>query len=339
MPPGPGGVGQKRPGSPPPPPTTNNLGGSPPDAKRPRPNDPGPAALADSRGDGRPSSSKGNMPFGAPQNMQGQGHPGMINGQQHQQQQQRMQDYKQNIVADHAQRSKQILSQGVQPPPFGKNQGQQNGYPAGPGPNRGPRPQDAPSPASGDGSGSAGAPRQLANVKGGGAMGPPASPSLANRHVGGVKKSESANSSPALASSTVPNGMDNRSRTPSGQQQQQQQGMSGRPPGAPPSPRTGPATRPQSAAPSTNQGSMMQPPAPSTSAPPILPPTQSPSNGMMSFKSSFTPNEAFGAPEGEFDFGPMLDFGQLTDEFFPEGVNEILGMSSLNEWPNDASRD
>lgn len=223
------------------------------------------------------------------------------------------------------------MNQGVQQPPFGKNSGQQNGYPAGPGPGRGSRPPDAPSPASGDGNGSAGAPRQLTNVKGaGGSMGPPASPSLANRHVGGVKKSESANSSPALASSTVPNGMGDRSRTPSGQQQQQQ--------GKPPSPRTGPATRPQSAAPSTNQGSMMQAPAPSTSAPPMLPPpTQSPSNGMMPPFKSFPPNGSFGGPGGEFDFGPILDFAQLTDEFFPESVDQILNMSSLNEWPNDDS--
>lgn len=232
-----------------------------------------------------------------------------------------------------------IVSQGVQPPPFGSGKNpQQNGYPAGSGPARGSRPPDAPSPAAGDGNGggSAGAPRQLANVKGAGGMGPPQSPSFANRNVGGVKKSESANSSPALASSTVPNGMDNRSRTPSGQQQQQgqQQGMQGKP-GAPPSPR-GPATRPQSAAPTTNQGSMMQAPAPSTSAPPVLPqPTQSPSNGMMPFKPTYNPNGSFGAPEGDFDFGPMLDFARLTDEFFPESVDQILNMSSLNEWPND----
>ncbi|KAF8600527.1 hypothetical protein BDV93DRAFT_510844 [Ceratobasidium sp. AG-I] len=72
-----------------------------------------------------------------------------------------------------------------------------------------------------------------------------------------------------------------------------------------------------------------------SSAPPMLPQTQSPSNGTMSFKSPFAPNGTVGSPEDEFDFGPMLDFSPLTDEFFPEGVNEILRMSNLNEWPNE----
>jgi hypothetical protein len=224
-----------------------------------------------------------------------------------------------------------VLSQGVQPAPFGKNAGKANGHPAGPGAGRGPRPSDAPSPASGEGSG---APRQLANVKGAaGAMGPPPSPSLANRNVNNVKKSESAGSSPALQPNTIPNGMGDRSRTPSsGQQQMMKQ------PGAPPSPRSGPATRPQSAAPTSNQGpSMQQGPPPPNSAPPMLSqPTQSPPNGMPYTKGGFNHTGGpFGSQPGEFDFGPELDFSQLTSEFFPEDVDQILNMGSLNEWPSE----
>jgi hypothetical protein len=84
------GQGQKRAVSPPPAAATNNLGGgSPPDAKRPRPNDPGPGVLVDSRTgpDGRPTSSKGGAPF---QGMQ-QGNPGMNGQASNPQQQQRLQ--------------------------------------------------------------------------------------------------------------------------------------------------------------------------------------------------------------------------------------------------------
>lgn len=38
---------------------------------------------------------------------------------------------------------------------------------------------------------------------------------------------------------------------------------------------------------------------------------------------------------GAFDFGPMLDFAQLTEAFFPESVDQILNMATLNDWPND----
>ena len=41
------------------------------------------------------------------------------------------------------------------------------------------------------------------------------------------------------------------------------------------------------------------------------------------------------APEVDFDFGPQLDFTQLTDQFFPEMVNQILDMAALQEWPAD----
>ncbi|KAG9096943.1 hypothetical protein FRC06_008166 [Ceratobasidium sp. 370] len=316
---GQGGIGQKRPGSPPPPQTTANMGGSPPEAKRPRQNDPGPAALADSRADGRPTSSKGTMPFGGGPPMHGGpgGHPGMMNGQPG-----GLQEYRQELSA--AARAA-IVNQGVQPPPFGKGAGKPNGAGPGPGPRSSGRPMDAPSPASGE-------PRQVMNVKGAaGSMGPPASPSLANRNVGNVKKSESAGSSPALASSTVPNGMGgDRSRTPSSTQS----GQMAKPHGAPPSPRNGPATRPQSAAPTGNPGQGQGPsipPAPPSSAPPML--SQSPSNGMP-YNNRLSQNGPIG---GEFDFGPMLDFTQLTSEFLPEDVNQLFEMGTLNDWPGDSA--
>ena len=291
--------GQKRPGSPPPPPAT--MANSPPDAKRPRPNDIGPAPLVDSRpgADGRPGSSKGpgQMPYPGGPPMPGQ-HPGM-NGQQNPQLQVRA----------------GILSKGPQPPPFGKNV-QPNGYNPGPGPARGPRPSDAPSPAAGDGP--PGQPRQLANVKGG--MGPPASPSLAHRNVGGVKKSESAGSSPGLPPSAIPNGMDSRSRTPLGQQIVK-----------PPSPAQ-PMSRPQSAQP--QQGPSMSPiPGPPPSAPPMLPSTQSPSNGMM-FKDLGFSQGSMGGPGAGLDFGLGSEFfGQLTSGFFPDDDSDqmLTGM----EWLND----
>ncbi|KAG8775531.1 hypothetical protein FRC12_001436 [Ceratobasidium sp. 428] len=333
---GPGGVGQKRPGSPPPPQTNPNMGGSPPDAKRSRPNDPGPGTLADSRPDGRPTSSKGGMPFGAggggpgPQPMHAG--PGAMNGQGG------LHEYKQELSAMARQA---IVHQGVQPPPFGKGvaaMGKPNG--AGPGPGGQRQPVGAPSPASGE-------PRQVMNVKGvgvPGSMGPPASPSLANRNVGNVKKSESAGSSPALASSTVPNGMvggsNDRSRTPQQQQQQIKQ------------PPQSPRTRPQSAAPTMNpgqqQGQQQQgpqgpaiPPAPPNSAPPMM--TQSPSNGMLPYggRPGPGPGPGPGGPSlqdgpiagGDFDFGPIIDFSQLTSEFLPD----VEQMFDLNDWPGDAA--
>jgi hypothetical protein len=38
---------------------------------------------------------------------------------------------------------------------------------------------------------------------------------------------------------------------------------------------------------------------------------------------------------GEFDFGPELDFSQLTNEFFPEDVDQILNMTLLTKWPQE----
>ncbi|CAE6435539.1 unnamed protein product, partial [Rhizoctonia solani] len=176
----------------------NNLGGGSPPEKRPRPNDPGPGVLVDSRmGDGRPTSSKGGVSFQGGPSMNGQANPQQqrLNGEQ---------QYRQELGGATQEMRGQVLRQGgPQPPPFGKGQQQANG--ANPG-GRGSRPPDAPSPASG-GEG-AGQPRQVMNVKGqGGSMGPPVSPSLTHRNVGGVKKSESAGNSPALPPSTVPNGM------------------------------------------------------------------------------------------------------------------------------------
>ncbi|CAE6474833.1 unnamed protein product [Rhizoctonia solani] len=298
------GGGQKRPGSPAPPVAATNPGGSPPE-KRLRTTDPGPAVLVDSRGvDGRPTSSKGGVPF------PGQG----MNGQPNPQTQQKIngeQQYAHEIRGVTQEMRGQILRQGgPQPPPFGKGPQQTNGA----NPGRGSRPPDVPSPASG-GEGP-GQPRQVMNVKGqaSGSMGPPVSPSLTHRNVGGVKKSESAGSSPALPPSTVSNGMNNpdRSQTP----QQMKQGGSQ-------SPMPQPMTRPQSAQPTTmNQGPSIGIPPPPGSAPPILPPTQSPSNGMLPFNTKF---------DQHFDFGPDMDFANLTSEFFQD-MDPMLG---LGDWTDN----
>ncbi|KAF8600526.1 hypothetical protein BDV93DRAFT_525407 [Ceratobasidium sp. AG-I] len=83
-----------------------------------------------------------------------------------------------------------------------------------------------------------------------------------------------------------------------------------------------------------NQNAMIQTPwsSSSSSVPPMPPlPTQPSSSGGPLLRAAFSPD----MPEGEFDFGPMLDFSQLTDEFFPESVNWVPGMASLNEWPDD----
>ncbi|KAH7335615.1 hypothetical protein B0J17DRAFT_82231 [Rhizoctonia solani] len=298
---GQGQGGQKRPGSPPPPVAAANPGGSPPE-KRLRPNDPGPGVLVDSRGaDGRPSSSKGGVPF------PGQG----MNGQPNPQTQQKINQYAHELRGVTQEMRGQILRQGgPQPPPFGKGPQQQTN---GGNPGRGPRPPDAPSPVSG-GEGP-GQPRQLTNVKGqaSNAMGPPVSPSLTHRNVGGVKKSESAGSSPALQHSTVSNGMNpDRSHTP----QQMKQGGSQ-------SPMPAPMTRPQSAQPTMNQGPSLGIPPPPGSAPPILAPTQSPSNGMLPFNTKF---------DQHFDFGPEMDFTGLTSEFFPD-MDPMLG---LGDWAEDS---
>ncbi|CAE7110200.1 unnamed protein product [Rhizoctonia solani] len=293
---GPQGQGaQKRAGSPAPPATMNNVGGSPPE-KRARPNDPGPGVLVDSRmgQDGRPTSSKGGASF--------PGGPGM-NGQPPNPQQQRLngeQQYRQEVGGATREMRVQVLGQGgPQPPPFGKGQ-QANG--------RGSRPTDAPSPASG-GEG-AGQPRQVMNVKGqGGSMGPPVSPSLAHRNVGGMKKSDSAGNSPALPPSTVPNGMNPADRSHTPQQMK---------PGGSHSPMTMPMSRPQSAQPTIGQGPSIGVPAPPPSAPPMFPPTQSPSNGLLPFSAAKL--------EPQFDFPEDVDLTNF-DEFFP-GMDPILGLES-----------
>ncbi|QRW02656.1 hypothetical protein RhiLY_01655 [Ceratobasidium sp. AG-Ba] len=289
---GPGGAGQKRSGSPPPPPSAN-MGGSPPDPKRPRP-DPGPGTLQDSR----PTSSKGPAPFGVggQQPMHGGpgGHPGMMNGQMPP----GLNEYKQEI--SHVTRQA-IVKQGAQPAPFG--------------------------PGAKSNGGQASEPRQVTNVKSNamGTMGPPASPSLTNRGVGGVKKSESANSSPAL-SHPAANGMTgDRSRTPSSAM------------GKAPSPRPGPATRPQSATPTMNNVGTPNnaPPPPPSSAPPSML-GQSPSNGMLYPR----PGPGLGQDgtiTGGFDLGTELDFAQLTSEFLPEDIGHMFDIGSLNDWPGDTS--
>ncbi|CUA68305.1 Basic proline-rich protein [Rhizoctonia solani] len=299
---------QKRPGSPPPSATMNNLGGGSPPEKRVRPNDPGPAVLVDSRmgPDGRPTSSKGGVPF--------PGGPGM-NGQPGNSQQQQLnaeQQYRQQLGGATQEMRGQVLRQGgPQPAPFGKGQQQVNG--ANPG-GRGSRPPDVPSPASG-GEGP-GQPRQVINVKGqGGSMGPPVSPSLAHRNVGGVKKSESAGNSPALPPSTVPNGMNpaDRSHTP----HQMRQGGSH-------SPMPAPMTRPQSAQPTMNQGPSIGVPAPPPSAPPMMPTTQSPSNGFVPFGSNKL--------DQQFEFPEDVDLSNF-DEMFTGMMDPILGLDS---WANGA---
>jgi len=65
-------------------------------------------------------------------------------------------------------------------------------------------------------------------------------------------------------------------------------------------------------------------------------PNQSPPNGIPYPKNFGHPGPFgnVGAP-GDFDFGPELDFSQLTSEFFPEDVDQILNMGSLNEWPSE----
>lgn len=63
----------------------------------------------------------------------------------------------------------------------------------------------------------------------------------------------------------------------------------------------------------------------SSTFPMLSPPTQS------VVRATFSPN----VPVGDFDFGPIPDFAQLMDEFFPESVDQIPNVSSLNEWPND----
>ncbi|CAE6463488.1 unnamed protein product [Rhizoctonia solani] len=304
--PGQQGQGQKRPVSPPPA-ATMSLGGSPPDPKRPRPNDPGPGALVESRTgpDGRPTSSKGGPPFQGMQ--QQQGNPGM-NGQGPNPQQQRLQADQQYTME---MRGAILRQGGPQAPPFAKNPGQVNG--AGPG-QRGSRPPDAPSPASGGDS--AGQPRQVMNVKGqaSGSMGPPASPSLTHRNVGGVKKPESAGSSPALASSTVPNGMNNpgdRSHTPVK-------------PSDTHSPMPVPMVRPQSAQPAMNQGPSGIPPPPPGSAPPMFPPAQSPSNGILTFDGKFG---------DQFDFSGGMDFPTFGNDILAD-MDPMFGIDSVG-WTND----
>ncbi|KAF8600528.1 hypothetical protein BDV93DRAFT_559347 [Ceratobasidium sp. AG-I] len=77
------------------------------------------------------------------------------------------------------------------------------------------------------------------------------------------------------------------------------------------------------------QNTIIQTPALSSSTQLMFsPPTQF-ASGEMPFQPLFAPNTTHSAPEGESDSG----WAKFTEEFFPEGVDEILNMSSLNEWP------
>ncbi|KAF8600524.1 hypothetical protein BDV93DRAFT_525405 [Ceratobasidium sp. AG-I] len=77
-----------------------------------------------------------------------------------------------------------------------------------------------------------------------------------------------------------------------------------------------------------SQDTATQTPTLPLAAPPIIPP---PTQFMFPVQSFFSPT----VPNGEFDFGPIVDFSQLMGEFFPERVDQILSASILNERPND----